>query len=157
MNRAIIFTAAVCLVGGPIAASVTSTQVIAAETQKAGVLSQAAAIEFSKQRGMTLSQALDAGLLKPAQVPGTYVVTDEGARAAGVAVPPGGKLTPLQITALVAGVLGLTLVTIDFIDDDDDGGFPPTPTPTQTPPGPPTTTTTGTQPGTGTNTGSATK
>lgn len=121
---------AVCLAGGPIVAAVTSTQVLA-QAQQAGVLSQAAAVAFANGRGMTLPDAVKAGYLKPAEVPGTYVVTQAGAAAAGVPVASGG-LSALQITAIVAGVLGLTLVTVDFLDDNDDD-LSPTPTPVVTP------------------------
>ncbi len=96
------------------------------------MLSQAAAVAFSNKLGMTLPDAVKAGYLRPAEVPGTYVVTESGASAVGVPVA-GGPLSALQITAIVAGVLGLTLVTIDFLDDGDDEGTPPTPTPTVTP------------------------
>ncbi len=104
-----------------------------AQAQQTGVLSQAAAVAFSNKLGMTLPDAVKAGYLRPAEVPGTYVVTESGADAVGVPVA-GGPLSALQITAIVAGVLGLTLVTIDFLDDDDDdGAVVPTPTPTVTP------------------------
>ncbi|HEY1075266.1 MAG TPA: hypothetical protein VGE51_01130 [Fontimonas sp.] len=121
-----------------------------AQAKQTGVLSQAAAVAYSNKLGMTLPDAVKAGYLKPAEVPGTYVVTESGASAVGVPVA-GGPLSALQITAIVAGVLGLTLVTIDFLDDDDDGASPtlpptPTATPTQTAPptNPPTNTTTST-------------
>lgn len=128
---------AVCLAGGPIIAAVTSTQALA-QAKQTGVLSQAAAVQFANKLGMTLPDAVKAGYLKPAEVPGTYVVTESGASAVGVPVADG-PLSALQITAIVAGVLGLTLVTIDFLDDDDDGGsLPSTPTPTPTPTATPT-------------------
>lgn len=154
MNKAIIVSVAACLVGAPIVATVTSAPVFAQSTQS-GVLTQAEAVQFANKLGMTLPDAIKAGYLAPAEVPGTYVITSAGAGAAGV--PIAGTLTPLQITALVAGALGLVFVTIDFIDDDDGTGptaspsptVSPTPTPTATPTGPVTTTTTTT----GTSTG----
>lgn len=145
MNKAIIVSVAACLVGAPIVATVTSTPAIA-QSKQAGVLTQAEAVQFANKLGMTLPDAIKAGYLAPAEVPGTYVITSAGAGAAGV--PITGTLTPLQITALVAGALGLVFVTVDFLDDDDDGAgpTPPTPTPTPTltptPSSPPTTTTT---------------
>lgn len=112
---------------------------------KSGVLSQAEAVAFANKLGMTLPEAVKAGYLSPAQVPGTYVITERGAGAVGV--PVVGGLSALQITALVAGIVGLTVVIIDFVDDDEDGGRPgPTQTPvppTPTPTGGPGTTTTG--------------
>ncbi len=110
-----------------------------AQAKQTGVLSQAAAVAFSNKLGMTLPDAVKAGYLRPAEVPGTYVVTESGASAVGVPVA-GGPLSALQITAIVAGVLGLTLVTIDFLDDGDDEGTPATPTPTVTPTPTPTNT-----------------
>ncbi len=139
---------AACLVGAPIIATVTSTQAVA-QARQSGVLTQAEAVQFSNKLGQTLPDAIKAGYLTPAEVPGTYVITSAGASAAGV--PVAGTLTPLQITALVAGALGLVFVTIDFLDDDDGDGTPPTTPPTN----PPTTGTTTSQtgggnPGTGT-------
>jgi hypothetical protein len=124
------------------------------------VLTQAEAVQYANKLGMTLPDAIKAGYLAPAEVPGTYVVTSAGAGAAGV--PITGTLNPLQITALVAGALGLVFVTIDFVDDEDDAApaptasptIAPTPTPTPTPTGPVTTTTTGTS---GTGGGSGTR
>jgi hypothetical protein len=146
---------AACLVGAPILATVTSTPAIA-QSQQSGVLTQAEAVQYANKLGMTLPDAIKAGYLAPAEVPGTYVVTSAGAGAAGV--PITGTLTPLQITALVAGALGLVVVTVDFLDDEDDGGAgptaTPTPSPTATPTGPITTTTTGTS---GTGGGSGTR
>lgn len=148
MNKAIILSVAACLVGAPIVATVTSTPAIA-QSKQSGVLTQAEAVQYSNKLGMTLPDAIKAGYLAPAEVPGTYVITSAGAGAAGV--PITGTLTPLQITALVAGALGLVFVTIDFIDDDDGDGAPTTP-PTTPPTNPPTTTTT-----TGTGGGSGTR
>lgn len=148
MNKAIIMSVAACLIGAPVVATITSTPAIA-QSKQSGVLTQAEAVQYSNKLGMTLPDAIKAGYLAPAEVPGTYVITSAGAGAAGV--PITGTLTPLQITALVAGALGLVFVTVDFIDDEDgDGATPtPTPTPTATPTGQPTTTTTST----GTSTG----
>jgi hypothetical protein len=155
VNKAIIMSVAACLVGAPILATVTSTPAIA-QSQQSGVLTQAEAVQYANKLGMTLPDAIKAGYLAPAEVPGTYVVTSAGAGAAGV--PITGTLTPLQITALVAGALGLVVVTVDFLDDEDDGGAgptaTPTPSPTATPTGPITTTTTGTS---GTGGGSGTR
>jgi hypothetical protein len=159
VNKAIIMSVAACLVGAPILATVTSTPAIA-QSRQSGVLTQAEAVQYANKLGMTLPDAIKAGYLAPAEVPGTYVVTSAGAGAAGV--PITGTLTPLQITALVAGALGLVFVTIDFVDDDDDAGAGPTasptvspsPSPTATPTGPITTTTTGTS---GTGGGSGTR
>ena len=146
---------AACLVGAPILATVTSTPAIA-QSKQSGVLTQAEAVQYANKLGMTLPDAIKAGYLAPAEVPGTYVVTSAGAGAAGV--PITGTLTPLQITALVAGALGLVVVTIDFLDDDDSGSAGPTaspsPSPTATPTGPITTTTSGTS---GTGGGSGTR
>ena len=155
MNKAIIMSVAACLVGAPILATVTSTPAIA-QSKQSGVLTQAEAVQYANKLGMTLPDAIKAGYLAPAEVPGTYVVTSAGAGAAGV--PITGTLTPLQITALVAGALGLVVVTIDFLDDDDSGSAGPTaspsPSPTATPTGPITTTTSGTS---GTGGGSGTR
>jgi hypothetical protein len=159
VNKAIIMSVAACLVGAPILATVTSTPAVA-QSRQSGVLTQAEAVQYANKLGMTLPDAIKAGYLAPAEVPGTYVVTSAGAGAAGV--PITGTLTPLQITALVAGALGLVFVTIDFVDDDDDAGAGPTasptvspsPSPTATPTGPITTTTTGTS---GTGGGSGTR
>lgn len=134
---------AACLVGAPIVATITSTPAVA-QSKQSGVLTQAEAVQFANKLGMTLPDAIKAGYLAPAEVPGTYVITSAGAGAAGV--PIAGTLTPLQITALVAGALGLVFVTIDFIDDDDGPGGPPVTTPPPT--NPPTTTTTTTTTGT---------
>lgn len=118
-----------------------------AQAAKSGVLSQAEAVAFANKLGMTLPEAVKAGYLSPAQVPGTYVITERGAGAVGV--PVVGGMSALQITALVAGIVGLTVVIIDFVDDDGDnqGGPGPTPTPTPaptaTPTGGPGTTSTG--------------
>ncbi|MFA5940153.1 MAG: hypothetical protein WC809_12420 [Sinimarinibacterium sp.] len=126
-----------------------------AQATQAGVLSQAEAVAFANKLGMTLPEAVKAGYLSPAKVPGTYVITERGAGAVGV--PVVGRLSPLQITALVAGVIGLTFVIVDFLDDSDGGGaapvVTPTPTPSPTPvvsptPEPPPVTTTTTLPAT---------
>ncbi len=155
MNKAIILSVATCLVGAPIVATVTSTPAIAQATQS-GVLTQAEAVQFANKVGMTLPDAIKAGYLAPAEVPGTYVVTSAGAGAAGV--PITGTLTPLQITALVAGALGLVFVTIDFLDDDDNGSPGPTATPSPTPsPTPSNPTTTTTSSGTSAGGGSGTR
>ncbi|MGB0220678.1 MAG: hypothetical protein ACPGJF_15175 [Sinimarinibacterium flocculans] len=170
MNKAIIVSVAACLVGAPIVATVTSTPAIA-QSNQSGVLTQAEAVQFANKLGMTLPDAIKAGYLAPAEVPGTYVITSAGAGAAGV--PIADTLTPLQITALVAGALGLIFVTVDFLDDDDGSGVGPTPSPTgspspsptatpsatpsptpsATPSNPPTTTTTTTTTTSGTSTG----
>ncbi|MEC9362806.1 MAG: hypothetical protein VYC42_06250 [Pseudomonadota bacterium] len=166
MNKAIIVSVAACLVGAPIVATVTSTAAIAQSSQS-GVLTQAEAVQFANKLGMTLPDAIKAGYLAPAEVPGTYVITSAGAGAAGV--PIADTLTPLQITALVAGALGLIFVTVDFLDDDDGPGVgptatptltptpSPTPTPSATPSNPPTTTTTTTTTTSGSSTGSGTR
>lgn len=129
VNKAIVVSLVACLAGGPIVTAVTSTPAMAQASQS-GVLSQTEAVKFANKLGMTLPEAVKAGYLSPAEAPGTYVITERGAGAVGV--PVLGPLNPMQITALVAGAIGLTFVIVDFLDDegDGDGGAGPTPTPT---------------------------
>lgn len=129
-------TVAVLSLGQVMTSSVISSAAAQAPAAS-GTLSQANATKVAAKMGKSLELAIQQGLIAPAPG-GTYVVTSAGASAlgaSGVALGPLAGLGALQITALIAGALALTLIGVN-IDNRDDfvppGAAPSTSAPSTT-------------------------